>query len=114
VKEEFKMGSRYEGYKLNGLRHGYGRFYYQDGGMYDGSWRENRMEGQGKLYYQSGKLAYDGTWKGDQFMGYGVLYNEAHDSLSGSFNYNNFDDVDEHWTKYEGNNLVECRLLLRR
>jgi hypothetical protein len=39
VTEEFKMGSRYEGYKLNELRHGYGKFYYQDGGMYDGDWK---------------------------------------------------------------------------
>jgi hypothetical protein len=38
VTESFKMGSKYEGYKLNGLRHGYGKFYYQDGGMYDGDW----------------------------------------------------------------------------
>lgn len=69
------MGSRYEGYKLNNLRHGYGKFYYQDGGMYDGDWFQNKMEGFGKLYYQSGKLAYEGMWKNDQFYGKGVLYN---------------------------------------
>ena len=52
------MGSKYEGYKLNGMRHGHGKFFYQDGGMYDGEWRKNKMNGYGKLYYQSGKLAY--------------------------------------------------------
>lgn len=36
-------------------------------------------------------------------MGKGVLYNEVPDILEGNFNYNNFDDVDEFWTKYEGN-----------
>lgn len=36
VIETFKLGSRYEGYKLNGMRHGRGKFFYQDGGMYDG------------------------------------------------------------------------------
>ena len=36
VEERFKMGSRYEGYKLNGMRHGRGKFFYQDGGSYDG------------------------------------------------------------------------------
>ncbi len=36
VIETFKLGSRYEGYKLNGMRHGQGKFFYQDGGMYDG------------------------------------------------------------------------------
>ncbi len=62
VVETFKLGSRYEGYKLNGMRHGQGKFYYQDGGLYDGDWFENRMQGQGKLYYQSGKLAFEGSW----------------------------------------------------
>lgn len=58
------------------------------------------MEGFGKLFYQSGKLAYQGEWKNDQFMGKGVLYNELPDILDQPFNYNNFDDVEEYWTKY--------------
>ena len=49
------------------MRHGKGKFYYQDGGMYDGMWEYNKMNGYGKLYYQSGELAYDGNWKNDQF-----------------------------------------------
>jgi hypothetical protein len=48
---------------LNRLKHGYGKFYYQDGGYYDGNWFLGKMHGKGKLYYQSGKLAYDGEWK---------------------------------------------------
>ena len=54
------MGSRYIGYKLKGLRHGKGTFYYQDGGCYEGEWSNNKMEGRGTLYYQSGKVAYEG------------------------------------------------------
>lgn len=57
------------------MRHGHGKFFYQDGGMYDGEWSQNKMNGYGKLYYQSGKLAYEGYWKADQFTGNGVLYN---------------------------------------
>jgi hypothetical protein len=64
------------------MRHGQGKFFYQDGGMYDGQWVKNKMEGYGKLYYQSGnflnnsgKIAYDGQWIQDQFMGFGILYN---------------------------------------
>lgn len=60
VVETFKLGSKYEGYKHNGMRHGFGKFYYQDGGMYEGHWNQNKMEGFGRLYYQSGKLAYEG------------------------------------------------------
>ena len=75
VEEYFKMGSRYEGYKMNGMRHGYGRFFYQDGGRYEGEWKNNKMNGQGKLFYQSNKLAYDGEWLNDQFEGKGTLFN---------------------------------------
>ena len=38
VTENFKMGSKYIGYKKNGMRDGDGKFYYQDGALYEGSW----------------------------------------------------------------------------
>lgn len=57
------------------MRHGKGKFYYQDGGLYDGEWRFNKMHGYGALYYQSGKIAYEGDWHDDQFQGIGKLYN---------------------------------------
>jgi len=49
------------------MRHGTGRFYYQDGGLYDGEWIKNKMYGKGVLYYQSGQRAYDGEWVNDKF-----------------------------------------------
>lgn len=102
VTEEFKQGSKYEGEKVNGMRHGKGKFYYQDGGLYDGEWRENQMSGHGKLFYQSGRIAYDGEWKDDQFTGHGVLYNEYPVPLERTFDYTNLDLIDEYWTKFEG------------
>jgi hypothetical protein len=33
------------------MRNGRGKFYYQDGGYYEGMWRDNKMDGWGKLYY---------------------------------------------------------------
>jgi hypothetical protein len=33
-------------------------------------------------------------------MGRGVLYNELPEALNQNFNYNNFNDADECWTKY--------------
>lgn len=102
VVERYKQGSEYKGYKWNGMRHGYGIFYYQDGGMYDGEWRYNKMEGHGKLFYQSGKLAYEGQWSQDQFSGRGTLYNEYPDVTREPLNFRNLDEVEEMWTKYEG------------
>jgi hypothetical protein len=53
VNEVSKNGGRYEGFKVNGLREGFGRFYYADGGYYEGRWSKNKMEGFGKLFYQN-------------------------------------------------------------
>jgi len=64
------------------------------------------MHGKGVLYYASGKPAYDGDWYEDKFEGFGVLYNENPASLEGyyseGFDYKDFNNVDEFWTKYEG------------
>jgi hypothetical protein len=79
------------------MRHGQGKFYYQDGGMYDGNWSHNKMDGYGSLYYQSGQLAYKGMWQDDQFQGKGRLCNEASQSLDLSFNYRNFDEIGDYW-----------------
>ena len=55
------------------MREGTGKFYYQDGGYYDGEWSRNKMEGQGILYYQSNHKVYEGQWLNDQFHGHGIL-----------------------------------------
>jgi hypothetical protein len=75
VYEEFTKGSRYNGFKVNGMRHGQGTFYYQDGGRYEGNWKFNKMNGFGRLFYQTDKIAYEGEWVNDQFHGRGKLYN---------------------------------------
>lgn len=83
------------------MRHGKGKFFYDDGGMYDGSWNMNRMEGFGKLFYVNGKLAYEGYWIQDHFNGQGKLYNDNPIHID-RFDYRNFDDVEDHWNTYEG------------
>lgn len=82
------------------MRHGQGKFFYQDGGRYEGSWKENKMDGFGALYYQSDKLAYEGNWENDQFQGDGKLYNENPDALNDNFDYTNFEEIDEYWQYY--------------
>ena len=76
------------------MRHGKGKFYYQDGGLYDGDWKQNRMDGRGKLYYQSGKLAYDGEWKSDQFCGHGILYNQYPREFDDCLDFRNFEEIE--------------------
>lgn len=70
--------------------------------MYHGEWKENKMHGRGILYYASGKPAYDGEWKNDLFQGRGILYNEHPIYLQGTFDYRDFDAVDDYWIRYDG------------
>ncbi|CAD8152519.1 unnamed protein product [Paramecium pentaurelia] len=103
VIEVYANGSKYDGEKLNGMRHGYGTFFYQDnGGVYEGQWFENKMHGIGTLFYASGKPAYEGQWVNDKFQGKGTLYNEEPQMLFSDFDYGDFDQVGEYWTKYFG------------
>ena len=50
----------YEGQKKNGMRCGYGVFYYNEGGKYKGNWMHNKMHGKGTLEYADGRIAYQG------------------------------------------------------
>ena len=58
------------------MRHGQGKYYYKDGGIYDGNWKEGMIHGFGTLYYRNGKVAYQGEWKQEMFDGHGIIYND--------------------------------------
>lgn len=102
VIEEYTDGSRYEGQKHTGLRHGRGVFHYSNGGVYDGEWSGGRMNGYGKMIFSSGRVAYEGELKDDKFEGYGILYNEEPEKSTGQFEYHDFSALGEKWIRYEG------------
>lgn len=60
------------------------------------------MHGKGTLFYPNKKIAYEGQWENDQLSGYGTLYNEEVSPLRNPFDYRDFSDVEDFWTKYEG------------
>lgn len=70
--------------------------------MYNGDWYAGSMEGKGILYYAGGAKAYEGQWKDDKFHGMGIVHNESPLKLLVPFDYTNFDNVGEHWVRYEG------------
>ena len=95
VIEQYGVGTRYEGGKLNGMRHGRGKFYYKEGSYYDGEWKNNKMHGIGVLYYPNDTIAYEGEWKNDQFDGRGIVYNDQQVKLQGTFDFTDFNKLDE-------------------
>jgi hypothetical protein len=109
VKERFKDGAIYTGQTKNGQRHGRGKFCYADGGIYDGDWKQGQMDGFGKLFYPNEKLAYEGQWRNNAFYGQGSVFNEEPVPIQFSFDYSNFDFLQEHWERYDGNFVDDCK-----
>lgn len=60
------------------------------------------MDGFGTLYYAAGQVAYEGEWKEDKFDGKGIVYNEIPMAIGAEFDYTNFDNLGDYWTRYEG------------
>ncbi|KRX07582.1 Protein kinase-like domain [Pseudocohnilembus persalinus] len=104
VYERYNNGSKYEGQKQGGLRHGYGKYQYATGGIYEGYWKQNKMHGKGILYFRDGITAYDGEFKDDQMDGHGTLYNEYPDRGNVNINPKNVNQLllQNKWIKYEG------------
>ena len=83
--EVYTNGNRYEGEKRDTLRHGRGKYIYNDGSYYFGDWVKGKMEGQGQLIDAEGNLIFEGLWKDDHYEGKGRLMGMGED-----------------WIKYEG------------
>jgi hypothetical protein len=96
------MGTKYEGFMLNGMRHGKGKFTYKEGSYYDGEWQNNKMHGYGMLYYPNGSLAYEGEWQEDEFHGKGKVFNDQQRPIQGTFDFTDFNQLDDEWMRYEG------------
>lgn len=79
VKE--KNGDTYEGFIINGMRHGFGcSTMRKSGTRYIGQWKFNRYNGKGFMYYDDGTYYY-GDWvnngmngQGEQSFSNGCLY----------------------------------------
>ena len=57
--------NRYVGNFINGVRSGYGTFYYADGGEYTGEWLNSQKHGCGKMTFADG-TEYNGNWVEDK------------------------------------------------
>ena len=74
-KKETYSNGYYEGYFLNGKRHGNGTYYWNGNNhlKYVGEWKEDNYHGHGIMYYKDGSR-YDGPWINDKMHGEGIWY----------------------------------------
>lgn len=55
-------GAVYHGYATrNGIKFGWGKQVWPDGGMYEGEWSDNRANGKGQFWHADGDV-YEGNW----------------------------------------------------
>eukprot|EP00741_Cyanophora_paradoxa_P025073 tig00000342_g24201.t1 len=62
----------YSGDWHDGMRHGKGRYSYENKDVYEGEWRESRRYGRGQMKYCNGDL-YEGEWVNDRRDGFGSM-----------------------------------------
>ena len=65
-----RHGYTYEGEFVNGHKHGYGRYIWDDGNVYTGEWRDDLIEGYGTHVWKCGDI-YSGNWLNNCKHGYG-------------------------------------------
>ncbi|KDO35168.1 hypothetical protein SPRG_00014 [Saprolegnia parasitica CBS 223.65] len=66
-KTKEKRGNRYEGEFANGVRDGYGVFYYANGARYEGHWEDNVKHGLGLFFFEDGTI-YEGEFVRDRMV----------------------------------------------
>jgi hypothetical protein len=87
-KEKFNLTynneDRFEGEVANGIREGFGTYYYHVGDKYIGYWHNNKKHGTGTLFYKDGNL-YVGLWRNGEKEGLGSLYLKTGEKFVGEF-----------------------------
>jgi len=64
-----QLNNRYEGQWVQGVRHGFGTFYYANGSIYKGEWQRNTKQGRGRHTFEDGRI-YEGPFDCDQMTEY--------------------------------------------
>jgi len=101
VEEYLDDGTVYKGEKIRTAKHGRGEFIQADNSKYEGEWENDKRSGYGVQTSSSGRVQYDGEWRDDVYHGNGILVNE-HSAPQYNFDYRDFDSLENHWIKYEG------------
>ena len=57
---------------MNGKKHGYGEYTWNNGSNYAGEWKDNVFEGFGEYKWVNGRT-YIGPWKNNQMSGLGEM-----------------------------------------
>lgn len=102
-KESYDNG-RYEGYfDKEGLRSGFGKYFWNSGSRYEGNWEEDVRKGHGAFFWTDGSR-YEGEWENDKMNGYGTYYSANGSVFQGQWKDDQklFGKQVYSWGSYEG------------
>ena len=108
--KQYIRGSLYKGQIVDGLRCGYGTYYYNNGNIYSGEWKDGKKHGPG-IFYQhqpSQEYTYKGTWESGKNVGTGV-----YEYVSGFRRHVIWEDgkiIEEKFTYSQKNDIIPSQL----
>ena len=71
--------SAYKGQWVMDKEHGYGQYTWNDGSTYEGEWQTEKRCGKGIYRNRKLRVVYEGYWRNDRYHGNGVLTNSDND-----------------------------------
>jgi len=101
VTERYLDGTYYKGEMSQNKRHGKGKFFYTNGGIFVGQWYQGTINGYGTLYYPNSEIAYQGNWMNEKFNGEGILNNDTPE-MEPYFEMEDFETLGDSWLRYQG------------
>lgn len=82
----YRNGVRYEGEFVDGLKHGQGKSFYNNGKVsHEGGYFRNSFHGRGREYSRSGDLLYSGGFEVNECHGYGICYGQNGEVLHAGY-----------------------------
>lgn len=103
----FAKGKRlpfYDGNYVNGLKSGFGTYYYKNGNRYTGNYKNGKEHGRGKYKWKSGHL-YEGEYLNGLRHGKGILTFASKDKFEGDFLNGRYHGIGTYYDYYEGKYL---------
>ena len=100
----YKNGDRYTGNYKEGKTHGQGKYKWKSGGSYEGEYLNGFRHGKGKYLYPNGNV-YVGDWVKGNRTGKGILTFPGGDKYEGDYLNNRFHGIGTYYDHYQGKYL---------
>ena len=71
------QGDYYQGEFRNGMKHGFGIYFFANGEKYAGQYQFGKRHGKGTYSFSDGRAALSGAWSNNQFLGKPAASNES-------------------------------------